>query len=166
MKLGELKPPAGATKKRKRIGCGTGSGHGKTACKGHKGQRARSGTQTYAWFEGGQMPLQRRVPKRGFHNVFKTIYQVVNVKDLGRFAADSEVTIQSLREAGLIKRVAGKVKLLGAGEIDRPLKITVNACTKSARELVEKAGGQVTVTDKPKKKSARKSNRSKKKKKK
>lgn len=165
MKLSDLKPPKGATKRRKRIGCGTGSGHGKTACKGHKGQNARSGVATYAWFEGGQMPIQRRVPKRGFHNLFKTDYQVVNVKDLARFEANSEVTAQSLREAGLIKRATGKVKLLGAGDIDRPLKITVNACTNPARELVEKAGGQVVVTDKPKKVSARKRNRNKRKKK-
>lgn len=165
MKLGELKPTEGAHKKRKRIGCGPGSGHGKTACKGHKGQRSRSGSKIHPWFEGGQMPLQRRVPKRGFHNLFKRIYQVVNVKDLDRFAADSEVTVTSLREVGLIKRINGKVKLLGAGAIDRPLKVTVNACTKSARALVEKAGGQIQVTDKPKKTSAKKSNRSKKKKK-
>jgi large subunit ribosomal protein L15 len=164
MKLGELKPPTGAHKKRKRIGCGTGSGHGKTACKGHKGQRARSGTATYAWFEGGQMPLQRRVPKRGFHNLFKTNYQIVNVRDLARFDANTDVDAKGLVAAGLIKRADGKVKLLGAGEIDRPLKITVNACTKSARELVEKAGGQIQVTDKPKTKSKKKSNRRKKKK--
>ena len=159
MKIGELKPAEGARKKRKRIGCGPGSGHGKTACKGHKGQNARSGRKTYAWFEGGQMPLQRRTPKRGFHNPFKIEYQLVNVCDLSRFPADAEVNAKSLVEAGLIKRAGDKVKLLGDGNIDRALKVTVNACTKSARELVEKAGGQITVTDKPKTRSAKKANR-------
>jgi large subunit ribosomal protein L15 len=159
MKLGELKPPEGSHKNRKRIGCGTGSGHGKTSCKGHKGQRCRSGTATYAWFEGGQMPLQRRVPKRGFHNLFKKKYQIVNVKDLTRFDANTDVNAESLVKAGLIKKADGSVKLLGNGELDRPLKITVNACTKSARELVEKAGGQIQTTDKPKTKSKKKSNR-------
>ncbi|MDH3216318.1 MAG: 50S ribosomal protein L15 [Candidatus Krumholzibacteria bacterium] len=148
MKLGELKPQAGARKKRKRIGCGPGSGHGKTACRGHKGQRARSGTKTYAWFEGGQMPLQRRVPKRGFHNMFKTVYQIVNLKDLQRFEASAEVDVKSLRDTGLARKRDVKIKLLGGGEIDRPLKISVHACTKSAREQVEKAGGQINIIEK------------------
>jgi large subunit ribosomal protein L15 len=89
MKIGELKPAKGARKNRKRLGCGPGSGHGKTSGKGHKGQNARSGSTTYPWFEGGQMPLQRRTPKRGFHNAFRTVYQVVNVKDLSRFPKDA-----------------------------------------------------------------------------
>jgi large subunit ribosomal protein L15 len=136
----------GAKKKRKRIGCGAGSGHGKTACRGHKGQRSRSGSTRRPWFEGGQMPLQRRLPKRGFHNLFRTVYQIVNVKDLARFPADaSEVTVDGLREAGLINKKGMPVKLLGAGEIDRALKIEVHACTKKARELVEKAGGEVRI---------------------
>jgi large subunit ribosomal protein L15 len=145
MKLGELKPAAGARKKRKRIGCGPGSGHGKTSCRGHKGQRSRSGSTIHPWFEGGQMPLQRRVPKRGFHNLFKTIYEVVNTRDLKRFPADSEVDHKMLREAGLVKKRYVKVKLLGDGEVDRPLKITVDACTKSAKARVEKAGGQINI---------------------
>jgi large subunit ribosomal protein L15 len=145
MKLVELQPAAGAKKKRKRIGCGPGSGHGKTACRGHKGQRSRSGSKIYAWFEGGQMPLQRRVPKRGFHNPFRTVYQIVNVDKLKRFSANSEVNVKSLEEAGLVNNDKVKVKLLGGGEIDRPLKISVHACTKSARERVEKAGGQVEI---------------------
>lgn len=148
MKLGELKPAPGAHKKRKRIGCGPGSGHGKTACRGQKGQRARSGSKAYPWFEGGQMPLQRRVPKRGFYNVFKTVYQIVNLEDLKKFPAKSEVDSKSLREAGLIKKQNVKVKLLGRGEIDRPLKITIHACTKSAKERVEKAGGQIQIIGK------------------
>jgi large subunit ribosomal protein L15 len=148
MKLGELKPAEGAKKKRKRVGCGPGSGHGKTSCRGQNGQRSRSGSKKHPWFEGGQMPLQRRVPKRGFHNVFKTIYQIVNIEDLKRFPADAEVDAKLLREAGLINKRNVRVKLLGGGEIDRPVKIRVHACTKSARERVEKAGGQVQIVEK------------------
>ena len=148
MKLGELTPPQGARKKRKRIGCGPGSGHGKTACRGHKGQNARSGSKTHPWFEGGQMPLQRRVPKRGFHNLFKTLYEVVNVRDLTRFEKDAEVDPKHFREAGLVKTRHAKIKLLGMGEIDRPLKISVHACTKSARRRVEKAGGKIRIIGK------------------
>lgn len=145
MKLSDLGPATGAKKKRKRIGCGAGSGHGKTACKGHKGQRSRSGSTKRPWFEGGQMPLQRRVPKRGFHNLFRVEYQVVNVKDLERFPADAGVDVDGLREAGLISKKGMPVKLLGSGEINRALKIEVHACTKKARELVEKAGGEIRI---------------------
>jgi len=148
MRIGELKVAEGSRKKRKRIGCGAGSGHGKTACKGHKGQRARSGHKAYPWFEGGQMPLQRRVPKRGFHNRFRKIYQVVNVRDLARFPADAGVDENSLREAGLINKKGIPVKLLGDGTIDRALKISVHACTKRAKELVEKAGGEIQIVKK------------------
>jgi large subunit ribosomal protein L15 len=145
MRVGTLTPAIGSKKKRKRIGCGPGSGHGKTACRGHKGQRSRSGSRTYAWFEGGQMPLQRRVPKRGFTNIFKTMYQVVNVRDLSRFPAKSEVTMDTLLDAGLVKKVYLPIKLLGNGEIDRPLKVSVHASSKKAKELVEKAGGEVRI---------------------
>jgi large subunit ribosomal protein L15 len=148
MKLGELKPAKGARKKRKRIGCGPGSGHGKTSCRGHKGQNSRSGAKSPPWFEGGQMPLQRRVPKRGFHNLFKTIYEVVNIKDLARLSDQAEVDPKSLREAGLVKKRHTKVKLLGDGDIDRKVKVTVHACTKSARERVEKAGGEILIIEK------------------
>ncbi|NIM18634.1 MAG: 50S ribosomal protein L15 [Candidatus Latescibacteria bacterium] len=147
MKLGELKGVAGAKKKRKRIGCGPGSGHGKTACKGSKGQRSRSGSSIPSWFEGGQMPLQRRVPKRGFTNIFKVPYQVVNVGDLDRFPADSEINLDSLLDKGLVKKVHRPVKLLGNGKLDRPLKVIVHACSKKAREIVEKAGGEVRLVD-------------------
>jgi len=145
MRLGELKPAGGANKKNKRLGCGPGSGHGKTACRGHKGQKARSGSKHYAWFEGGQIPLQRRIPKRGFHNIFKTIYQIVNLRDLARFPANADVNAEGLRKEGLVKKRGVKIKLLGAGTIDRPLKIAVDACTKSAREGVEKAGGRIEI---------------------
>ena len=145
MRLGELEPAEGAKKKRKRIGWGEGSGHGKTSCRGHKGQKSRSGSKTPPWFEGGQMPLQRRVPKRGFYNRFRTIYQIVNVRDLERFPADANVDVKSLLNVGLINKKGLRVKLLGAGGIDRPLKIEVHACTKKAKELVEKAGGEVQI---------------------
>ncbi|MEJ2719903.1 MAG: 50S ribosomal protein L15 [bacterium] len=145
MRIGKLRVAEGSRKKRKRIGCGTGSGHGKTACKGHKGQRARSGHKSYPWFEGGQMPIQRRVPKRGFHNRFRKEFQVVNVRDLGRFPAEAGVDENSLREAGLINKKGVPVKLLGDGSVDRPLKISVHACTKRAKELVEKAGGEIRL---------------------
>jgi large subunit ribosomal protein L15 len=94
------------------------------------------------------MPLQRRVPKRGFHNHFRTIYQIVNIKDLNRFPANTEVDAKTLREAGLVKKENVKIKLLGGGDIDRSLKISVHACAKSARELVEKAGGQIQIIEK------------------
>lgn len=145
MRLGQLKSAPGAKKKRKRIGCGPGSGHGKTACRGTKGQKSRSGVSIPPWFEGGQMPLQRRVPKRGFHNIFKVKYQVVNVEDLEKFPAGSEVNFDALLDAGLIKKVGVPVKLLGNGQISRPLKITVHACSRKARRLVEAAGGEVKL---------------------
>ena len=145
MRLSDLGPAPGAKKKRKRIACGAGSGHGKTACRGENGQRSRSGSTKRPWFEGGQMPLQRRVPKRGFHNRFRIEYQIVNVKDLARFSADADVNVDGLLESGLINKKGIRVKLLGSGEIDRALKIEVHACTKKARELVEKAGGEIRI---------------------
>ena len=148
MRIGELKVAEGSRKKRKRVGCGAGSGHGKTACKGHKGQRCRSGYKAHPWFEGGQMPLQRRVPKRGFFNRFRKIYQIVNVRDLSRFPADAGVDENSLREVCLINKKGIPVKLLGDGTIDRALKISVHACTKRAKELVEKAGGEIQIVSK------------------
>ncbi len=143
MRLTDLKPAPGSKPSRKRIGCGAGSGHGKTACRGENGQKSRSGAKTHPWFEGGQMPLQRRVPKRGFTNIFKKTFQVVNVKSLNHFPANTDVDAKALREAGLIRKKNVPVKLLGMGELDRPLKITVHAFTKKAKELVEKAGGQI-----------------------
>jgi large subunit ribosomal protein L15 len=145
MKLGELKPADGSRKKRKRIARGTGSGHGGTACKGHKGQKARSGTSIPARFEGGQMPLQRRLPKRGFTNIFRVERAVVNVRDLEKFDANAEVTVEVLLNRGLIKNLNKPVKLLGDGELSKPLKVTVHACSKKAREVVEKAGGEVVL---------------------
>lgn len=145
MKLGELKPVKGAKKNRKRIARGTGSGYGGTAGKGHKGQRARSGASIPARFEGGQMPLQRRLPKRGFTNIHRVERCVVNVNSLERFDANAEVNLETLLESGIIKNLNKPVKLLGNGELSKPLKITVHACSKKAREIVEKAGGEVNL---------------------
>ena len=145
MDLRSLKPAAGAKKKRKRVGCGPGSGHGKTATRGHKGTQARTGNTMHAWYEGGQMPLQRRIPKRGFTNIFRVEFQVVNLRDLDRFDANSTVDIDKLLESGLVRRAGGKVKLLGDGDLKKSLTVSVHACSKKAREAVEKAGGQVTI---------------------
>ncbi len=145
MHLGSLKPAAGAKKKRKRVGCGPGSGHGKTATRGHKGTQSRSGNTQHAWYEGGQMPLQRRIPKRGFTNIFRVAFQVINISDLDRFDANTTVDIDKLLESGLVRQTGGKVKLLGDGEINKALTISVHACSKKAREAVEKAGGQVNI---------------------
>ena len=118
MDLGHLQHAEGATKKTKRVGRGMGSGHGKTSCRGHKGQYARSGSKHRAWFEGGQMPLQRRIPKRGFYNLARKEYQVVNVGDLKRIAGD-KATLESLFEANLIRSRVEPLKILGNGEITK-----------------------------------------------
>lgn len=145
MKLGELKPSGGAKKRRKKVGRGPGSGLGKTAGRGHKGQKSRSGAVIPAYFEGGQMPLQRRVPKRGFTNIFRVERQVVNVGALEVFDANSEITVEALLDRGMVKNLNKPVKLLGEGALTKPLKVTVHACSKKAKEIVEKAGGEVTI---------------------
>ena len=145
MRLGQLKPSRGSRRKAKRVGRGPGSGHGRYSCRGLKGQRSRSGSSIPARFEGGQMPLQRRVPKRGFTNIFRIERQVLNVRDLERFDANSEVTVETLLDRGMINNLNRPVKLLGEGELTRPLKITVHACSKKAKEIVEKAGGEVNL---------------------
>lgn len=147
MKLGELKRPEGSKKQKKRLGCGPGSSRGKTAGRGEKGQKARSGVSIPNWFEGGQMPLQRRVPKRGFINIFRIPFQVVNVKDLNRFPANSEINMDSLLEKGLVKKVRRPVKVLGKGELNQPVTVIVHACSKKAKEIIEKAGGEVRIID-------------------
>ncbi|MBM3287519.1 MAG: 50S ribosomal protein L15 [Candidatus Eisenbacteria bacterium] len=144
MKLNELRPAKGAKKKRKRVGCGTGSGHGGTSTRGHKGHKARSGGGSASWFEGGQMPLQRRVPKHGFTNIFRKEYQVVNVGALTRFDAGSVVDPESLREAGVLKR-QHPVKLLGNGTLDRALVVKVHAASEAAKAKVEASGGSVEI---------------------
>ena len=143
MKLNELRPPNGAVKKRKRIGRGPGSGHGKTSCRGHKGANARSGGGVRPGFEGGQMPLQRRLPKRGFHNLFKKRYSIIKIGDLTRFEKDSVVDIEAVINAGLVKKVYAGIKVLGDGKIDYPLTLKVHSYSKSAKEKIEAAGGKV-----------------------
>lgn len=145
MKLSGLRPVKGARSDRKRVGRGKGSGLGKTSGKGHKGLRARSGGGTKPGYEGGQMPLQRRLPKRGFVNVFRKEWAVVNVKELNRFPAGSVVDAEALRREGLIKGSADGVKLLGDGEVNRKLTVKVDKASRSAVEKVAAAGGSVEV---------------------
>jgi len=147
MRLEELRPAPGATKRRKRIGRGPGSGHGKTSGKGHKGQRARSGGGKGGGFEGGQMPLYRRLPKRGFvPHGGRTGYAVVNLKALGGFAANAVVDPDGLVQAGLVKRgERGAVKILGEGDVSHPLTVKAHAVSGSARQKIEAKGGRVEV---------------------
>jgi large subunit ribosomal protein L15 len=143
MKLSTLSPPPGSRKKRKRVGRGQGSGHGHTACKGHKGQKARSGGKPAVGFEGGQMPLKRRLPKRGFVNIFKKHFALVDVGDLAVFEANSTVDTAALIKNGLIKKAGDGVKVLGDGTIDRPLNLKVHKCSRTALNKITAAGGQV-----------------------
>ena len=144
MDLGSLKHADGAVKSKKRIGRGHGSGTGKTAGKGHKGQKARSGSGIRLGFEGGQMPLQRRVPKRGFFNLFKKEFQVVNVSDLEKINKNV-VTPEDLYEAKLIRKKKVNVKILGNGDISKALEVNAHAFSQSAVEKLEKAGGKAIV---------------------
>jgi len=147
MRLDELRPAPGATKRRKRVGRGPGSGHGKTATKGHKGHKARSGGGKATGFEGGQMPLYRRLPKRGFLPPGgKTEYAVVNLKSLAAFAADSVVDPEGLVRARLIKRGdRSRVKILGEGDVAHPITVRAHAVSESARRKIEAQGGRVEV---------------------
>lgn len=140
IELHELKPPKGAVKKRKRVGRGPGSGKGKTAGRGTKGQRARSGGSLPLWFEGGQMPLTRRVPKRGFKNPNKVVYEVVNIKDLNRFEDGTSVDFELLKKEGLVKK--GPYKVLGDGTLEKKLKVYAHAFSKSAIKAIEEKGGE------------------------
>ena len=150
MKLNDLSDNQGAAKDRKRIGRGIGSGKGKTAGQGHKGQKARSGVAIKG-FEGGQMPLHRRLPKRGFNNIFAKNFKVVNLGrlqgaiDAGRLDAKKPVDAEALREAGLVKSAPDGIRLLAKGELKAKINITVAGASKAAVEAVEKAGGSVTV---------------------
>ena len=145
MKLCELSPAPGSTKARKRIGRGHGSGHGKTSGKGHKGQNARSGGGVRIGFEGGQMPLYRRLPKRGFTNIFAKKYVEVNVEELNRFDAGSEITAEVLKEAGVISKIDDGIVILGRGELEKSLTVKAKRFSKSAQEKITKAGGKVEV---------------------
>lgn len=146
MNLNSLKPRPGSKHRRKRLGCGESSGHGKTSGKGHKGQKARSGGSIRLGFEGGQMPLIRRIPKRGFNNTqFRLKYAVVNVSDLNRFEDGSDVNAETLRAARLVDGTFDAVKVLGDGDLSRKVNVTVDKVSVTAREKIEKAGGSVTL---------------------
>ena len=144
MKLHELKAVEGSSTAAKRKGRGHGSGNGKTAGYGHKGQKARSGAKK-AGFEGGQMPLQRRLPKRGFNNIFATQYVTVKVSDLEKFEAGSVIDAQALLDAGIIKKVLDGVKVLGNGEVTKAVTVKAAAYTASAKDKIEMAGGKAEV---------------------
>ncbi|UCB57342.1 MAG: 50S ribosomal protein L15 [Candidatus Omnitrophota bacterium] len=145
MRLNDLYPSKGTNKKPKRVGRGIGSGHGKTSCRGHKGQKARSGRKLRPGFEGGQMPIARRLPKRGFRNRFKKEYQIINVEQLNKFRKDSTITPQILQDEGLIKDAQMPIKILGKGKIAKVLNIQTPAISQQAKEKIEKAGGKVST---------------------
>ena len=148
MRLHDLKPNAGAKHRRKRLGSGESSGHGKTSGKGHKGQKARSGGSIRPGFEGGQMPLHRRLPKRGFNNAaFKTVYDIVNLDDLERrFDDGAAINEKLLRGAGLVRGSLGGVKILGRGEISKRFHLEVDSISASARKKIEQVGGSIVMT--------------------
>ena len=145
MKLHELSPAKGSYKARKRLGRGVASGQGKTAGRGTKGQGSRSGGGVRPGYEGGQMPIHRRLPKRGFTNIFKKQIAIINVQDLNRFESGSQIDDIALVQQGLVKGRYDAIKLLGKGEIGRPVQIQVNAVSKSAQEKITAAGGTVEV---------------------
>lgn len=145
MRIHELRPAEGSKKTSKRVGRGIGSGLGKTSGRGHKGQGARSGGGKGPGFEGGQTPLQRRLPKRGFKNIFQKVYTEVKLEDLNRFAPGTEVTPELLQETGLVKKLNDGVKILGNGEIKHALTVRAHGFTKSATAKIEEAGGKVEV---------------------
>lgn len=145
MKLHQLQPAPGSRKSKKRLGRGPGSGLGKTAGKGHKGMLARSGRANVAGFEGGQMPLARRLPKRGFHNPFRTEFAVVNLKTLSSLAQTATVTPQVLYEKRIVKKQSRPIKILGVGELDKPMTIEAHKFSQSALRKIEQAGGQAKV---------------------
>lgn len=138
-----LKKPD-SIKSRKRVGRGPGSGHGKTSCRGQKGQFSRSGSKRRAWFEGGQMPIQRRVPKRGFNNLFREVFQVVNISSLAKLGG-TEITPELLKKSGLVSKHDRKIKILGNGELKTALTVKADAFTKSAEEKIKSAGGSIVI---------------------
>jgi len=144
LEISTLKPAPGSRKKRIRVGRGPGSGKGKTAGRGHKGQKSRSGGKIKAWMEGGQMPIQRRIPKRGFKNIFREEYQIVNLSSLSK-CQPGEVTPDTLKELGIIKTTRIPVKILGMGKLESALNIKASAFSKSAVEKIKEAGGNIEV---------------------
>ena len=147
MKLHEMKPVPGSTKRRKVLGRGRGSGHGTTAGRGGKGQTARTGSSIPAWFEGGQMPLIRRLPKRGFTNIFKKDYAIINIETLDRFESGQEVTPALLVSQGLIRSRNDGVKVLGTGALTKALTVRAHKFSQSAAAKIEAAGGKVQVIE-------------------
>lgn len=146
LKLNDLKPAVGSRKNKKRIGRGTGSGTGSTAGKGNNGHKARSGSTNKDYFEGGQTPLTRRIPKRGFTNIFRVSYQIVNVSEIEKLdIAEKDISIELLHKSGLVHETNKPVKILGNGEITKPYTIKANAFSKTAREKIEKAKGKAEV---------------------
>jgi large subunit ribosomal protein L15 len=145
MELYELAPEKGQHKSRKRIGRGVGSGTGKTSGRGHKGQNARSGGGVRPGYEGGQMPIHRRLPKRGFKNPFKKIFAIINVQDLSRFTAETLVDEVALVKSGLVKGDRDGIKLLGKGDVQIPLTLRINKISEGARQKIEAAGGKIEV---------------------
>jgi len=145
MKLHEVSAPAGARKKSKRVGRGPGSGLGKTSGRGHKGQNSRSGGGRTVGFEGGQMPLKRRLPKRGFTNIFKKTFALINVQDLERFEEHTVIDPAMMLEVGLINKVYDGVKVLGKGTLTKPLTVRTHRISGQAREKIEKAGGKAEI---------------------
>jgi len=145
MKIGDLRPEPGSRRRNKRVGRGIGSGHGKTSCKGHKGQKSRSGGTKGPGFEGGQMPLQRRIPKRGFKNRFAIEFAIINLKDIDRLEGMDTVTPDALLERGVIKNLKSGLKVLGEGDLRRPLTIRADAFSASALAKIAAAGGKAEV---------------------
>ena len=145
MKLDSLSPIKGSVSRRKRVGRGHGSGLGKTAGRGHKGAGQRSGNKKRAWFEGGQMPLARRLPRRGFTNIFKERFQIVNVSELNKFDDTTDIDPVSLENKGLIRSSLKPVKILGNGEIDKKITISASSFSQSAKIKIEKAGGEIII---------------------
>ncbi|MEW6054498.1 MAG: 50S ribosomal protein L15 [Nitrospirota bacterium] len=145
MKIEDIKPAPGSRRRSKRVGRGIGSGHGKTSCKGHKGQKSRSGGTKGPGFEGGQMPLQRRVPKRGFRNPFRTEYAIVNLGTINKIEGVDTITPEVLIDKGIIKELKQGIKILGSGEIQKPLTIKADAFSASALTKIASAGGKAEV---------------------
>jgi large subunit ribosomal protein L15 len=145
MRINTLKPAKGANRHNKRVGRGIGSGHGKTATRGSKGQLSRSGTRMRPGFEGGQMPLHRRLPKRGFTNIFRKEYAVINLEKLAGFEAGAQVDPEILKSGGLIKNLRDGLKILGVGELQHAIHVRAHKFSKSAAEKIQKAGGTIEV---------------------
>ena len=145
LSINTLKPAKGANRKSKRVGRGMGSGHGKTSARGYKGQLSRAGARVRPGFEGGQMPLHRRLPKRGFNNIFRKVYLAVNLEKLACFEAGAKVDPEAMKSCGLVKNIRDGIKILGSGELQHPIHVRAHKFSKSAAEKIQKAGGTIEV---------------------